>query len=387
MRSLQNFRPLAVALKHDGDDADCRCAPGTRSAPGRKGRRMRVLVIDDSSFMRRVLSKLIEADPDLVVIGTADNGVAGLEQITALKPDVVTLDIQMPRLNGLGVLQELADRGTPAPPILVCSSLTAEGTHEALEAMRLGAADFITKDAVKAASSDPEFSRSLTSTIKHIAQAGKRRRQAGARPVESPMEPTRGADGGANGRVVGGEAAVACGALSAALPATPALKFILVIGTSTGGPPVLEATIGALPAKPSFPVVVAQHMPAAFTASLAERLDRLCAPRVVHASDNLPLEAGTVYIGEGGKNVRVVTRDGRQRLEVNRLPETTLYRPSADELFRSVSGPYRRACTALVLSGMGNDGAAGAAAIQAAGGRVFTQTEASCVVYGMPKAV
>jgi len=331
---------------------------------------MRVLVIDDSSFMRRVLSRLIEKDPDLEVVGTAGNGRDGLAAIDEHHPDVVTLDVQMPGMGGIDMLRELSKRPRHArPAVLMCSSLTAEGAHVTLEAMEIGAADFITKDAVKAGGSDSGFTAELTSKIKSVGRAVRRRRpQAQTRAASvappAPVGPPR------------------------AAPEGPIREpAILLIGASTGGPPVVERVIKAMPEVFRFPVVIAQHMPAAFTKSLAERLNRLCPPEVQLATDGDRAEPGRVYIGEGGKHVQVRKAGAGFRLEVGNEPADHHYRPSVDALLGSAAAAGQSRTLAMVMTGMGADGAVGAEAIANAGGTVLTQSEESCVVYGMPRAV
>lgn len=319
------------------------------------------------------------------MVGTAENGQLGLELIARARPDVVTLDIQMPVLDGLSTLRKMGER--PAhrwPPVLVCSSLTADGSHEALEAMRLGAADFITKDAVRAAGNDPGFKGELIEKIRAVAQAARRR---SARAV-APRDPA-GPRGPVGAQGVGGAsgASEAVGPLvKLAAPSRPA--GVLAIGSSTGGPPVVERLVGALPGAFGFPVVVAQHMPALFTKSLAERLDRAVTARVVLGEHGQRVEPGVVYIAEGGRHTRLARKPGGVvQLEVSEEPRALLYKPSVDELFRSASEVFGGGAVGVVLTGMGHDGAIGAGAMKAAGGSVYAQDEASCVVYGMPRAV
>lgn len=329
---------------------------------------MRVLVVDDSAFIRRVITRLIESDKDLTIVATGTNGREAIQLIREHQPDVVTLDIQMPEMDGLSTLRELK-RVMPvhAPPVLMCSSLTSEGSHEALEALRLGAADFILKDAVKAAGAEAGFRDELIAKIKAIGHHRRAHRPQTSATTAAPPRPAG---------------------------LTPELTEVargpwkgLLIGSSTGGPPVLERIITAIPAGCPIPIVVAQHMPELFTRSLAERLDRAANLKVQVAEDRVPLEPGHVYVGLGGTHVRVVSRAGALRLDVSGLPADAPYKPSVDELFKSGAVALGRGCLAMVLTGMGADGALGATKIAAAGGCVIAQEASTCVVYGMPKAV
>lgn len=323
---------------------------------------IRVLVVDDSALMRKVISKMISSDPGLTVVDTAYNGADGVAKAKALRPDVITLDMEMPVMDGMTALRRIkAECTDPSPAVLMCSTLTSQGSHESLAALRCGAADVIAKEGDPLHGGIEAMRDELIAKIKAIASAPRRR--PGLKIAEPPAMPVRG------------------------LPAIPANTRLVVIGSSTGGPPVLEQILTSLPADLPVPVVVAQHMPPMFTKSLAERLDHQCAITVLHGEDGQPLPPGTATIIPGGKHGRVRERGALLRLEVNGEPAAALYKPSVNELFRSGGEAAGPRCVGVMLTGMGDDGSIGAADLKRAGGLVVAQTAETCVVYGMPKAV
>lgn len=320
-----------------------------------------VLIIDDSAFMRRAITKMLGTDPALHVIDTARDGQDGLEKIKKHRPDVVTMDVEMPLMDGLTLLKALRrEAPDPRPAVLMCSSLTGQGSHTALQALTLGATDVILKDPAVVGAGNAEFQRELISKIKGIGQA-----RAAKLGRSAPAAPTP--------------------------RATPAelrdRQFELVlIGSSTGGPPVLETLLRALPGNTPFPVVVAQHMPALFTKSLAERLNGMCNIDVVHCDAEARLRPGAAHIIVGGKHGRVKKGQGGLVLEVSEEPREALYKPAVNELLASGAGVGPR-CLGVVVTGMGDDGMLGARELTRAGGMVVAQDAATSVVYGMPRAV
>lgn len=325
-------------------------------------RRIRVLIVDDSAFMRRAIQQMIGGDAELEVVGIATNGQEAIVQAVKLKPDVITLDIEMPVMNGLEAIPKLKNATTPPPAILVCSSLTSAGSHEALKALRLGASDVIAKDSSNFSLSIEKIKDDLIAKIKAVA-VGKR---ASIKTHE----------------------AAAKGRIDRTHTLQRGAFDLLVIGSSTGGPPVLETILSALPADLSVPVVVAQHMPLMFTKSLAERLDEVSAVSVIHGEQGMPLHPGTVYIGQGGKHVRVnKSLGGKLTLEISPEPAAALYKPAVNELYASAAKASGSRCAAVILTGMGDDGAIGAKDLRAKGALILAQDLESCVVYGMPKAV
>jgi len=314
------------------------------------GARIRVLVVDDSAFARKVLRETLAAQPAIEVVGIARDGLEALEKIAELHPDVVTLDLVMPNLDGLGVLRALPAEGGPRILVVSISDLNSA---IAIEALQIGAFDLIQKPTALATNRMYELADDLVAKV--LAAGAARSRRAEAPP---PQRPARRASGAVR---------------------------LVVIGTSTGGPQALSRILPTLPRDLPCAVAVALHIPAGYTRSLAERLDEACAVHVYEATDGGTLAPGSVAIAPGGMDMRL---GGSDALTTHILPApaTHALSPSVDALFESASvlGP---AVLGVVLTGMGNDGVKGARAIRDAGGGVITEAEASCVVYGMPRAV
>jgi two-component system chemotaxis response regulator CheB len=320
-------------------------------------RNIRVLVVDDSAFARKVLREVISAHARMEVVGVARDGKDALEQIEALHPDVVTLDLVMPELDGVGVLQALRSRSNP--PAVVVVSMADNDSELGVAALGAGAFDVVHKPTALALDRLYELSGELTAKIVEaaLARGGAPRKTAQAR---------------------------AHGVL--ALP-SPTRTSVVVVGASTGGPQAVTRLIGALPADFPVPVLVVLHMPAGYTEPFARRLDADSVLDVIEARNDLELRGGQVVIARAGMHLSF-RRDGtvwRAKLELE--PSQTLHRPAVDVLFQSAAEVAGAGALGVVLTGMGNDGSAGAAAIRAAGGRVLTETESSCVVYGMPRSV
>jgi two-component system chemotaxis response regulator CheB len=311
--------------------------------------KVRVLVIDDSPSMRAVLSRILAADPGIEVLGAAPEPFAAREMIKALNPDVVTLDIEMPGMDGLSFLEKIM-RLRPMP-VVMCSTLTARGTEATIEALRLGAGDCIAKPSGNAEDLHRDANR-LRSTVKTAARSSVRARPAAIAPVAS----SAGAAGGT----------------------------IIAIGASTGGVEALFSLLGALPADCP-PVLIVQHMPRGFTAGFAQHLDRTTRSRVVEAANGMPVEPGTVYIAPGGDLHMELAGGAAPRIRLVGGDTVSGHRPSVDRLFHSVAACGARA-VGVILTGMGSDGAEGLLAMRRAGARTLGQSEPSCVVYGMPRA-
>mgnify|MGYP001793277224 CR=1 FL=1 len=329
---------------------------------------MRILIVDDSRFMRSALRRVLQADPTITVVGEAQDGRDAIHQARTLKPDVVTLDVEMPVLDGLGALKEIV-KLPEAPAVLMCSSLTAEGSDAALRALAAGAADVIAKS--PPGSGMGTMGPELVEKVLAIGESVRRRRALKATSRSSSAQRST-----ANRR-------------SSSVEAWRELDpSLLVIGSSTGGPPVLETLLKAL--KPGFrmPVVVAQHMPRPFTERMSARLRDVTRLDVRHVEGRTNAEPGVVYIAPGGTHTHMKRSPaGTIVLTTSDEPADHLYKPSVDVLFRGAADVARKGALGIVLTGMGRDGAEGAQALVNAGGRVLTQSEASCVVYGMPKAV
>lgn len=335
---------------------------------------IRVLVADDSAFMRQAISRILSTDPALKVIDTARDGKDALEKAKTLKPDVITLDIEMPNVDGLAALRAIRRECSPVPAVLMCSSLTTAGSMAALQAMRFGAADVIAKDASMVSSHMDDMRDELIAKIKAIAPVPT------AQP-STPASPSRIAS-----------AAVAESAANFRL--RPDHRFkpgdfeLILIGSSTGGPPVLETILSSLPANLPCPVVVAQHMPLLFTKSIALRLNESCPAQVCHAESGTPLLPGHVYICPGGTHAHIARGVGNKLLlTTNDEPRSELYKPSVNVLFSSTASNFNGKVLGIVLTGMGEDGGIGSLPLKAKGATIITQEAKSCVVYGMPRAV
>ena len=304
--------------------------------------RVRVLIVDDSPTIRSMISNVLERDADVEVVGWAEDPIEAREAIKQLNPDVITLDVEMPRMNGIDFLERLM-RLQPTP-VLMISTLTQAGAAVSLRALELGAIDCIGK---------PDF-EGLADKVKAAARA--RVRPLSQRPAaHAPVAGYR-----------------------------PGSK-VLAIGSSTGGVEALDTVLSAFPENCP-PTVITQHMPATFTASFAARLDKMCAPKVQEARDGAPILPGHVYLAPGGVSHLEVTGGAQPRCHLTSGNPVNGHRPSVDVLFRSVARAYGRRAVGVILTGMGRDGAEGLKLMHDAGARTIGQDETSCVVYGMPKA-
>ena len=317
--------------------------------------RIRVLVVDDSAFARKVLRQALDSQPGIEVVGIAADGLEALEKIAALKPDVITLDLVMPHLDGVGVLRELATQAQ-APRVVVVSFSSGE-SELVVEALQLGAVDFVKKPTALATDRLYELSSDLV------------------------------------GKVVAAAAArLPASALSAPLPRPELLRpltrrKVVVVGTSTGGPQALTRLLALLPVNFPIPVAIALHIPAEYTEALARRLGEGCALRVVEAHDGLELAPGLVLLAKGGQDLQLVRQGERTLARLTRHSGSALYVPSVDLLFQSAARAWGAATLGVVLTGMGDDGLEGSRAIVAAGGEVLTEAESTSVIYGMPRCV
>ena len=344
---------------------------------------MKVLVVDDSAFMRKVIREMINSDDVLEVVGTARDGVEGVEKAISLKPDLITMDIEMPRKDGIDALREIMVKcKSENPAVLMCSSLTVDGSIEALKALKIGAVDFIAKDPQVVGKNDPEFQRQLLTKLRAIGGHRRRMRSSATNgsnpaPDSKPMS------------IADHEPNVPEGiCTSFANWEMPDGIDVIVVGSSTGGPPVLEKIFSNIPATLPVPIIVAQHMPELFTKSLADRLNHHCACGSVLADHGTCFNKPRIYISIGGRHMKPTLVAGK-KLIARTVDEVSgaMYKPSIDLLFSTAAKFYGSRVLAIQLTGMGEDGAIGAKAIRNAGGHVIAQNEQSCVVYGMPKAV
>ena len=321
-------------------------------------RKIRAVLVDDSATIRSVLRRKLEADGTIEVVGTASDGLEALELIQRTRPDVVTLDIEMPRLDGLGTLERLM--ATHPTPVVMVSSLTREGADATIRALELGAVDFIEKPAL--ATGVGAVVDDLIAKVRHAAHARVFKPTAASSTPRGPAAPSQ-STGMANARW---------------------RKRIVVIGSSTGGPQAVRRVLTALPAGMHVPVVVVQHMPAGFTRSLADRLNDLGPLRVREAEAGMSLTPGEVLIAPGGYHL---VFDRRGVASLNQEPAEMGVRPAVNVTMASIAQIPLGNPVAVILTGMGSDGARGAGLIRQAGGYVISEAESSCVVYGMPRAV
>jgi two-component system chemotaxis response regulator CheB len=317
---------------------------------------VRVLIVDDSALVRQMLSELLASDPGIAVVGTAPDPIVARQKIKDLNPDVVTLDIEMPNMDGLAFLEKIM---TLRPtPVLMVSSLTQKGADATLSALELGAVDCIGKPTVDLRHGLAALREELVAKVKAAATA----RVAGRRLRQT----------------------AATGALKTG-PGYSSTEKIIAIGASTGGVEALKDVIVALPAN-SPAIVVTQHMPEHFTASFAARLDRNCAVTVSEAADGVRVLPGHVYIAPGNRHLELARSGANYVCRLTDEPPVSGHRPSVDVLFHSVARAAGANAVGVILTGMGKDGAAGLREMRAAGARTLGQDEATCVVYGMPKA-
>jgi len=323
----------------------------------------RVLVVDDSALMRALLTEMINAIPDLEVVGAAPDAQSARDMIKTLNPDVLTLDVHMPKMDGLEFLDRLM-RLRPMPVVMV-SSFTEAGSETTLKALELGAVDFIGKPRADGPKRMEEYAEELGDKIR-AARNARLRRQAMSRPGGA-IAPT----------------AQPAASIASPLRAAASGKIIFV-GASTGGTEAIKEFLLGVPADCP-PILIVQHMPETFTTSFARRLDGLCAPKVIESQGNEKVEPGCVYIAPGHSHLQVRRGPAGYLTELLSTPPVNRHRPSVDVLFDSAAGLVGRQAVGVILTGMGKDGAQGLLRMRQAGAHTFGQDEASCVVYGMPR--
>jgi two-component system, chemotaxis family, protein-glutamate methylesterase/glutaminase len=330
---------------------------------------IRVMVVDDSVVVRKIVTDVLSEDPGIEVVGTAVNGKIALAKLDQLEPDLVTMDIEMPEMNGIeavrGIRAGAGGAGRSRVPIIMFSTLTERGATATLDALSAGANDYVTKPANvgSVAQSMDSVREQLIPKIKALAgrpvTPGPVRATAPIPPPRPPVPRSR-----------------------------PSKKpAVLVIGSSTGGPEALTRVLPQLPATLPVPVLLVQHMPPVFTRQFAQRLDRLCQLRVVEAVDGTPLMPGTVHLAPGDQHLVVRSTAKGNLTALHQGPPENFCRPAVDPLFRSAVAAYDGAVLGVVLTGMGSDGRNGATEIRSAGGTVVVQDQASSVVWGMPGAI
>lgn len=345
-------------------------------------RTINVIVVDDSAFMRKSLSMLLESDPQIKVVATARDGKEGIDKIREFKPDLVTMDIEMPGMDGLTALGIIM-KESPLP-VLMVSSLTTDGAKSTLDALNLGAVDFIPKELSFVSLDIVKIKAELISKVKSIVQS---------RSLQFRLQRIKAASQGIRDSAAATKAGAAPGSMPAAIRSAPPPVIsrrkdlrAVVLGISTGGPFALLQTIPKLPKDFPLGIAVVQHMPPRFTKSMAERLDGLSQVRVKEAEEGDRLEPGVVLIAPGGQHM-IFRRQGSDVVaRITAEPADTLYRPCADVMMTSAVEAVNAPLLGVIMTGMGKDGLEGLRKIKQKGGMVVAQNEETCVVYGMPRA-
>jgi two-component system chemotaxis response regulator CheB len=336
---------------------------------------LKVLVVDDTIIYRKIVGDVLKAIPGVEVVGTANNGKIALSKINTLKPDLITLDIEMPEMNGIEVLAQLHQHPSP-PKVIMLSTLTQEGSEMTIKALELGAIDFVPKPD---SGTMAENMRKVKQSIEPIVSALKRQRLSrltirgkisSPPPLKKPGQRHPAPH------------------FPPAQPLRKANSEIIGIGISTGGPNALTRMIPMLPGNFKAPILIVQHMPPMFTASLANSLNNKSPLEVKEAQDGDLIIPGRILIAPGGKQMKVVAgQDGLSRkIKITDDPPENSCRPSVDYLFRSIAQHYVGRATGVIMTGMGSDGSKGLALMKKNGSHVIAQDEASCTVFGMPKA-
>jgi two-component system, chemotaxis family, protein-glutamate methylesterase/glutaminase len=321
--------------------------------------RVRVLVVDDSALMRKLISQILKRDSDIEVVGTAMDGAFGLKKIENLKPDVVTLDLEMPRMDGMEMLRQITRKSRV--PVIIVSALSTEGAMSTFKALAFGAFDFVAKPRDAASAHMDEIAQDLIAKIKAAAKSKSRtvqplllpeRLKAAKPPLRGRREPTK----------------------------------IVAIGVSTGGPNALQYLLAKLPGDFAGSIIIVQHMPEGFTQMFAHRLNESCAIDVKEAQSGDLLIAGRALVCPGNRHIKVRSMPLGSTVVLTDDQRVNGHRPSVDVLFRSLAQGFGSRAVGVLMTGMGEDGAAGLGLIKNAGGMTIAQSEESCVVFGMPKA-
>ncbi len=332
---------------------------------------IRVVVVDDSALARKLVTKMLESDREIKVVGTAMNGVFALRRVYRDKPDVVTMDFEMPQMDGLETVKTLMERHPV--PVVMLSAHTHEGAELTVKALGFGAVDFVSKPNGRESEVLGRLRKELIEKVKAAARA--RPHVAATAPVIEEPVPAP---------IVPGPSPVRKLKTAPAQPATPSAVRLVAVGSSTGGVPGVSDILAALPANAP-PTLVVQHMPATFTASFAARLNGMSRVTVKEAQGGEVLVPGLALVARGNTHLGVKREGTALVAEVSNGPKVSGHKPSVDHLFRSCARAVGNSCVGVILTGMGKDGGQGLLQIHQAGGRTFAESEESCVIYGMPK--
>jgi len=331
---------------------------------------VRVLVVDDSGFFRRRLTEMLNSDKRLEVVGEAADGQEAINQARKLKPDVITMDIEMPVMDGITAVRKIMARNPV--PIIMFSSLSREGAQATFDAMEAGALDYLPKNFAEISTNREEVARELCARVRQLGSRGLRRTPATA-AINKSATTTQ-------------QPATAVTAVRDK-PLRKGQVKLVAIGTSTGGPVALQDVLTKIPASFPFPILLVQHMPGSFTPAFAKRLDAMCKINVKEAGDSEILQAGTAYLAPGGMQMKVIARGGSYRIRIEESIAGQNYRPCVDITFSSLAEAAPGASLSIILTGMGADGTEGARDLKQGGSAIWAQDEASCVIYGMPMSV
>ena len=328
--------------------------------------KIKVLIVDDSALIRMTLRKMLEKYPDIEIIGYAKNGKEALDFIERKRPDVITLDFEMPEMDGLTVLQKIMEMPDPIPCIMV-SAHAEKGSELTLKALDIGAIDFVTKPTALAKDLDKlelELVEKIRAAVLVDLKKVKKRfiiPEVEKKKIEIPRPE-----------------------IKHEIPTTTKYKAVL-IGISTGGPPALQEILPKFPSNFPIPIVVAQHMPPGFTKAMADRLNKLCPLNVVEANDGDILQKGKVFIGKAGYHVKIKKRGSIPYLNITKQPEDTLYHPQVDIMYETAAETLKGDVIAVIMTGMGSDGSKGLEKLKKVGAYVIAQDKETCAVFGMPR--
>lgn len=337
--------------------------------------KLRILVVDDTVVYRKIVSEVLAGVPGVEVVGTAANGRIAMQKIELLNPDLLTLDLEMPEMDGLAVLRELRERSAP-PATIMLSAFTSRGAESTVAALELGAFDFV----LKPNGTDPVVNKArlradLGAKLDAFARGRRIGQSLSTSPVRPPIAVSR----------PGNDSRPVSSVVPRALSSRRREVQAVLIGISTGGPRALTQMLPLLPADLAAPVLIVQHMPPMFTRSLAEDLNRRCQLRVEEASDGQLVVPGKMYIAPGGRQMKITSEQGQVCVRITDDPPENSCRPAVDYLFRSAAAVYGGKCLAVIMTGMGSDGTKGCCLLKEQGAQIIAQDAASCVVFGMPR--
>jgi two-component system chemotaxis response regulator CheB len=319
---------------------------------------IKVLIVDDSSFYQKRLAHLITEDPRMTVAAVAANGKEALELIVRHQPDVITLDLEMPVMGGIEAMKRI--KSITKAPVLMLSTWTTEGAKATLEALEAGATDFMAKRFEDLTSQSGNTSKLCEQIYSMVTQRHATHSYVAKKAVQATNPPTNSA---------------------------PKKINLVAIGASTGGPVAVQQVLSHLPANYPYPILLIQHMPAAFTPTYAESLIYKCAIQIKEAEDGDPLKAGHAYLAPGGKQLTITGSRNNLQIKIKAADDSDMYKPCIDKTFASIAQAGPNSTLALILTGMGSDGCEGSRAIKAAGGTIWSQDEQSSTIYGMPRAI